>query len=263
MIRAFARRYPIRVFAELFGLPLERQEEFRDYAETWLHNRSLRQEAWANIRAVVQEQIEQRRRDPSDDMLSGIATGEIDGKLIDIDIAVRLASTVFIGGLDTLPSNIGWSFRYLAEHPADRQRITEEPSVVPNAIEEFLRMWTVTAKESRQATRDVEFRGARIRAGDRVQVLLALANHDGAAFPDPLTVDFDRPSNHHIAFAVGPHRCLGSHLARHELGVALEEWHSIIPNYRLDPATKLQYGGGGVFAVDALPILWDVEETKG
>ena len=96
-----------------------------------------------------------------------------------------------------------------------------------------------------------------MRAGDRVQVLSGLANHDSAEFDDPLTANFDRKINRHIAFAAGPHRCLGSHLARHELEVALEEWHAVLPDYHIAPDAKLVYDGGGVFAIDYLPLEWD------
>ncbi len=263
VIRDFARQYPIRVFSDLFGLPAERQEEFRDHAETFLHDIARSPEAWSSIRAIVREQLEAKRVSPQDDLLSAIANGQIDGELIDMDEAINLASTVFVGGLDTLPSNIGWSFRYLAEHPEARQRIIDEPSVVPRVVEEFLRLWTVTAKEARIATRDVEFRGVNMRAGDRIQVLTGLANHDGAEFDDPLTANFDRKVNRHIAFAVGPHRCLGSHLARHELEVALEEWHAVLPDYRIAPDAELVYDGGGVFAIDYLPLQWDGYQTPG
>ncbi len=257
VIRDFARQYPIRVFCDLFGLPPEHQEEFRNHAETFLHDWERSAEAWSSIRAIVREQLEKKRRSPADDLLSAIANGQIDGELITMDVAINLASTVFVGGLDTLPSNIGWSFRYLAQHPNARLRIIEEPSIVPRVVEEFLRLWTVTAKDARIATRDVEFRGVKMRAGDRIQVLIGLANHDSAEFDDPLTANFDREVNRHIAFAAGPHRCLGSHLARHELEVALKEWHAVIPDYHIPPEAKIVYDGGGVFAIDYLPLEWD------
>jgi cytochrome P450 len=258
IIRSFARQYPIRVFSDLFGLPSDRQEEFRDHAETFLHDWERQAEAWVSIRDIVREQLEEKRKHPRDDLLSAIACGRIDDALIDVDSAVNLASTVFLGGLDTLPSNIGWSFRYLADHPDARRRIVEDPQVVPRMVEEFLRLWTVTAKEPRKATRDIVFKGVQMYEGDRVQALIGVANHDGAEFEDPLTANFDRRINRHIAFAAGPHRCLGSHLARHELEVALEEWHKVLPNYRIVPDTKLFYDGGGIFAIDNLPLEWAV-----
>ena len=254
----FARRYPIAIFGDLFGLPTDRREEFRILAETWLHDFEAKQRSWTAIRAIVREELEARREHPRDDMLSGIAHGRIDGELIDLDVGVNLASTVFLGGLDTLPSNIGWTFRYLANHPEARQRIIADPSVIPTAVEEFLRIYTVTAKEQRRATRDIEFHGVHIRAGDRVMGLMSVANQDSAEFEDPFTPNFDRTVNRHMAFAVGAHRCLGSHLARHELQVALQEWHAAIPDYRVALGEPTVYGGGGVFAIDSMHLEWDV-----
>ncbi len=258
VVTDFARRYPIAIFGDLFGLPVERREEFRILAETWLHDHAEKQQAWTAIRAIVQSELEDRRTTPRDDMLNGIAHGKIDGQLIDIDVAVNLASTVFLGGLDTLPSNIGWTIRYLAEHPQARRRIIEEPAVIPGAVEEFFRVFPTVATTMRRSTRDVDFYGVHIRAGDHVVGLVSVANQDSAEFADPYELDFDRKANRQMAFAVGAHRCLGSHLARHELGVALEEWHAAIPDYRVTPGAKLSYTGSGPFAMRSLPLEWDV-----
>ena len=253
----FARKYPIAIFTEWFGLPQGRSEEFRQCAHAYLHSDIAEQEvAWNRIREIVREQIELKRVNPRGDLLSAIARGSLDGQPIDIDIAVNLASTVFLGGLDTLPSNIGWSLRYLAEHPELRKRIAEEAHIIPAAVEEFLRRFSV-ANPERRATRDVEVGGSQIREGDRVKILISNADRDGAEFADPMDVNLDREGNHHIAFGAGPHRCLGSHLARHELEVGLELWHKAIPNYRVAAGQKILYHGG-VPAMENLPLEWDV-----
>ncbi len=255
-IRDFSQQYPIRMFVEFFGLPVDRQEEFRAHSETFLHDWDHKPTAWSSIRAIVREQLEAKRVSPQEDLMSAIVNSEIDGKPIQLDVAVNLASTVFLGGLDTLASNIGWTLRHLAGHPELRHRIVEEPSVVPAAVEEFLRLYTVTARETRRAARDVDFHGAQMRAGDRISVMTGLANRDSSEFEDPLVANFDRKNNRHIAFAVGPHRCLGSHLARHELEVALEEWHAAIPDYRVVPGEQILYSGGN-FTIEYLPLEWD------
>ena len=163
-IEDFARKYPIAIFGELFGLAPERREEFRQLAETWLHDVSQRQRAWTEIRAIIRGELEARRVSPQDDMLTGIALGEIDGELIDMDSGINLASAVFLGGLDTLPSNIGWTLRFLANNPEHRRRIIEDPTCVPGAVEEFFRRFPSVAKSAVvRATRDVEFHGANIK----------------------------------------------------------------------------------------------------
>ena len=147
-IEDFARKYPIAIFGELFGLAPQRREEFRQLAETWLHDVSRRQWAWTEIRAIIGGELEERRVCPKDDMLTGIALGEIDGELIDVDSGINLAATVFLGGLDTLPSNIGWTLRFLANNPGHRRRITEDPTCVPGAVEEFFRRFPSVAKNN-------------------------------------------------------------------------------------------------------------------
>ncbi len=189
-------------------------------------------------------------------MLSGIAHGQIDGKIVDIDVAINLASTVFLGGLDTLPSNIGWTLRFLADNPGHRRRIVEDPDCIPVAVEEFFRRFPSVTKNQTRATRDVEFHGAQIQRGDLVTTMLFLANCDSDVFDDPLTLDFDRTVNRQIAFSAGSHRCLGSHLARHELAVGLQEWHAAIPDYRVAEREKITYTGG-VAGMHYLRLEWD------
>ena len=254
----FARKYPIAIFSALFGLEESRREEFRQLAEVFLHDEARMAEAWMAINAIIREELESRRRSPKDDMLNGIAHGKIDGELIDIESAVNLASTVFVGGLDTLPSNIGWTLRFLADNPEHRQRIVDDPSCIPTAVEEFFRRFPSVAKNEARATRDIDFHGANIRKGDRVTTVLFLANCDSSVFENPTELDFDRTVNKHISFSVGSHRCLGSHLARHELAVGLEEWHRAIPHYRVAADDAPRFAGGGVWAVSYLPLEWDV-----
>jgi cytochrome P450 len=250
----FARVYPITIFIEFFGLPAERKEEFRQQATVFLHHAERRAGAWSRIRAIVQETLVARRENPQDDLLSAIGNGHVDGEQVDLLTAVNLASTVFLGGLDTLPSNIAWSFHFLATHPEYRRQLIEHPElIVPGAVEEFLRLYSV-ANPLRRVTRNVEFSGANFVAGDRILCSIASADRDVAVFGE--TVNFKRTTNRHLTFAVGPHRCLGSHLARHELGVALKIWHELIPDYRLAPGAQLRFLGP-IFALDNLPLEWD------
>jgi cytochrome P450 len=258
MVADFARRYPIAIFGDLFGLPPERREEFRILAETFLHDTEAQAAAWNSIRDIIRDELEQRRQFPRDDMLNGVAHGKIDGKVIDPDVAINLASTVFLGGLDTLPSNIGWAFRYLADNPEARHQLVEDPSLASAAAEEFLRVFPSVPKTVRVVTEDTHFHGVDLRAGDPVVGLTTAAHQDSAHFDTPLSIRFDRKVNRHMAFSVGAHRCLGSHLARHELEVALQEWHAAIPDYHVAPNTKFTYHGSAVFAIENLPLEWDV-----
>ena len=252
-IEEFARVYPIKVIVEFFGLPIDQKEEFRKQAAIFLHDADRRANAWSTIRDIVENELVAKRKNPKDDLLSAIANGRIDGKPLDLPIAVSIASTVFLGGLDTLPSNIGWSLIFLALNPDHRRQIVANPGVIPGAVEEFLRLFSV-ANPYRRVTRDTEFRGANLRAGDRVVVSISAADREKSVFGD--RVDFERKVNPHLAFAAGVHRCLGSHLARHELGVALEIRHELIPDYRISGDARIKYQGP-VFAIENLPLEWN------
>ncbi len=135
--------------------------------------------------------------------------------------------------------------------------MTETPARIPAFVEETLRMYSIVTT-NRIVTRDVEFAGCPMKAGDRVLLSMPAADRDPLQFTDASTFDVDRESNRHIAFAAGPHRCLGSHLARLELQIAVEEWHRRIPEYRLAAAADVTFHVGGVAGVDRLPLEWSV-----
>ena len=129
--------------------------------------------------------------------------------------------------------------------------------MIPAAVEEFLRQFAFVAP-ARKVMQDTDFHGCPLKRGDMVFMPLCGATRDPEQFEDGATVRFDRPVNNHIAFGAGPHRCLGSHLARRELRVALEEWHRAIPEYRLTEGVEVTEHGGGLYGIDRLELSWDV-----
>lgn len=253
-VRQFSQEYPITVFIEFFGMGTEQRQEFRHQAQTFQNFADKRAEAWENVRRITESQLRLKREEPADDLLSAIATAKLDDEFLPMNVAVSLASAVFVGGLDTVASNLSWDLRFLAMNPDYRQQIVDNPAIIPNAVEEFLRLYSV-ANPMRRVTKDIDFRGANMRAGDRIQLSSAGANRDVSVFGDK--VDFNRQVNPHLAFATGPHRCLGSHLARHEIAIALENWHRLIPEYRVKPGAEFAYHGP-IFAMESLPLEWDV-----
>ena len=124
-----------------------------------------------------------------------------------------------LAGLDTVTSSLSCMVDWLARHPAERDRLVADPSLLPVAIEELMRVHTPVVAGSRHAMADFEIDGVEVNAGDELRVVWAAANMDPDVFPEPTRVDFARANNRHIAFASGFHRCLGSHLARLELRV--------------------------------------------
>ena len=160
----------------------------------------------------------------------------------------------FIAGLDTVTASLDCFFAYLAQQPEQRRRLVEDPSLIPAAVEELLRWETPVMAVARVAVEDTELGGCPIKAGQHVSVLIGSANTDDAEFGDGDAVRFDRDPNRHLAFGGGIHRCLGSHLARHELRVALREWHRRIPDYSIKPGHTLTYTPG-MRSIDHFPMI--------
>jgi len=263
-LRDFAWRYPTTIFMELMGLPLDGLEQFLDWEHRILHpsdgddpDQSTAIEAMLAVMGYFTELIEEKRAHPSDDLLTTALDWTIEGNPIPLDDLLSWCLLMFMAGLDTVSIQLSYAFWYLAGNPEDRARIARDPSVIPAAVEEFLRYFAFVAP-ARKVMQDAEFHGCPLKTGDMVFVPLSGATRDPARFEDASTVQIDRSPNNHIAFGAGPHRCLGSNLARRELRVALEEWHRVIPDYRLTEGVEVTEHGGGLYGIDRLELSWDV-----
>jgi cytochrome P450 len=265
-LRDFAWRFPTTIFMELMGLPLDGLEQVLEWEHQILHpsagadpeqSQSQAFDAMMAVMGYFTELIEEKRANPSDDLLSSSLTWTIDGKPIPLDDLLSWCLLMFMAGLDTVSIQLAYAFWHLAGHPDDRARIAGDPSVIPSAVEEFLRSFAFVAP-ARKVMQDTDFHGCPLKTGDMVFVPLSGATRDPARFEDAARVRIDREENNHIAFGSGPHRCLGSHLARRELRVALEEWHRVIPDYRLTEGVEVTEHGGGLYGIDRLELSWDV-----
>jgi cytochrome P450 len=260
--RDFAQRYPTTIFMELMGLPLDQLDAFLDWEDAILHtpldqdpDRAKAMEAMFAVMGFFDELIKLRRQDPREDLVSEALNWTIDGQPIPHDDLLSWCLLMFMAGLDTVTIQLNYSWWHLATHESDRARIIGEPEIIPNAVEELLRVYAFVAP-GRKVMKDGDFHGCPMKAGDMVLLPLCGATRDPAAFPDPTKVDFDRQVNNHLAFGAGPHRCLGSHLARRELRVALEEWHKRIPHYRIPDGAVIDEHGS-MFGINQLPLVWD------
>jgi cytochrome P450 len=155
-------------------------------------------------------------------------------------------------------------FRHLAEHPEHRRQLVEDPSLIPSAVEESLRLYTIIFEDGRKVKADTEFYGVELKKGDMVCGLVAGANRDPRVYDRAGEYVIDRTGNHHLGFAGGPHRCLGAHLARREMQIVVEEWMKVIPEFRLaaDDTSLVERGGGAMLALYSLPLAWDVPLTS-
>ena len=264
-LRDFAWRYPTTIFMELMGLPLDGLDQFLAWEHQILHpsvgddpERTGAFEAMMAVMGYFSELMEEKRRDPADDLLSAALEWRIDGLPIPHEDLLSWCLLMFMAGLDTVSIQLSYTFWHLATHADDRVRVASDPSVIPAAVEEFLRQFAFVAP-ARKVMVDTDFHGCPLQKGDMVFTPLCGATRDPSVAGDgAATVRFDREVNNHIAFGAGPHRCLGSHLARRELRVALEEWHRVIPSYRLTPGVDVTEHGGGLYGIDRLELSWDV-----
>jgi cytochrome P450 len=260
---AFAIPLPCTVFLRLLGLPLEDLHLFLKFKDNIIRPETKDQNEYERIQAETGQQIyayfdkvlDEREQQPRDDMLSGFLEADVDGNRLTRNDILDICYLFLLAGLDTVTASVGCMVSYLAQHPEQRDRLVDDPSKIPGAVEELLRWETPVPGVPRVVAEDVELCGERLEAGERVTVLLGSANIDQQGFPQPGSVDFERPANRHLAFGGGVHRCLGSHLARLELRVALEQLHERIPDYSIKPGEEPQYSMG-IRAVEHLPLVF-------
>ena len=256
---------PAQVFLTLFGLPLEDRDRLIAWKEALVNNFGLpggeppRERAarmGAELYGYLVGHIAMRRQGGgTGDLLGQLLADSSDERLSD-DELLGLSFLFVIAGLETVTSALSTAFAALATDTALRAQIVADPTVIPAAVEELLRYDGPVVFVPRIATEDVDVAGQAIPAGSYVMIMIGAASRDPAGHPDPDTIDFRRQELS-LAFGGGPHRCLGSHLARMEMRVALEEWHRRIPDYALAPGvTPRVTWPAGVVGFDSLPLVF-------
>ncbi|MGI5328565.1 cytochrome P450 [Actinomadura nitritigenes] len=272
-ISEFAHELPASVFLSLMGWPLEDTAMFTEMTDVALTGRpelgekesnTARQEAAQRMFGYFGEIIARRRAmaDPGDDITAQIINGplKVDGgerPPTDEELS-RMFFLLLIAGLHTVQGSLAWSIMHLSADAAQRRQLIDDPGRIPEAVEEILRIEAAVAP-GRRVTRDAELGGVRLKAGDQLLVLLAAANRDTGEFGDSSELRIGRSPNRHLSFGSGPHRCLGSHLARIELRIALEEIHRRIPDYRPAPGSTPIAHASQVRGVARLPITFTPE----
>jgi cytochrome P450 len=262
LVAELAAPLPTRIFTEMMGLPLEEADRFLAWKDVLLHGHhddpdgTKRAATGAEVSAFLTALIDDRRARRRDDIVSVLLDSEVDGERLTTEEVHDVTYLLFLAGLDTVTSAIGLQFLHLAAHPDQRDQLVKDPALIPSAVEELLRYESLVLA-GRTVTRDLEIGGAALRAGDRVLVNTVAADRDPAQFPAASEVVLDRSPNRHIAFGVGPHRCVGSHLARLELQVVHEHMHRRIPTYRLADGAEVHRYASSVAGLDTLPIVWD------
>jgi cytochrome P450 len=247
----FAELFPSSVFLGMMGLDWEELDTLVEMRDGLLRpgDETMRPEERSAIQRATAQRVDayfarildERSADDAGDILSLLIRAEADGERLTRDEALAICFVLLTAGLDTVTDSLTCFWAFLARSPQHRRRIVDDPEIIPDAVEELLRWETPVPGVARWAREDATIGGEDVKAGHHVMVNLSAANLDPAEFPDPMTVDFDRDVNRHLAFGGGVHRCLGSHLARRELRIALEEWHRRIPEYTLSPGYHVSY----------------------
>jgi len=265
----FALRYPTAMFLRFIGLDTADTDQFVAWVEDFFGGFSgdpagLEPMARAldGIRQYWITVLDQRRGEPAPrdgDLASHLMHARFSGRpLTDAEI-LDMLTVLVLAGLDTTRGQLGYLFRHLATHPDDRAALIADPRLIPSAVEESLRFYTIIFGDGRKVTRDVEFHGARLKKGDMVYGLVSGANRDPRAYERAGEFILDRKHNHHFGFAGGPHRCLGAHLARREMQIGVEEWLRLIPDFRVATDEELaERGGGSMMTLTTLPLAWEV-----
>ncbi|HEY3696474.1 cytochrome P450 [Phenylobacterium sp.] len=254
----YGRIYPVQVFMGLMGFPAEKFEDFLSWEYAILHDMGDRERmAWGLSSAIayLRSYIEEVRKTPAENLTSHVVHGTVEGRPLTEEEIIGTVFFLWLGGLDTVAATTSLMFRRLALDPALQQKLRENLDLVPDAIEEFLRMQPIV-NSSRVAKKDHEIRGVQVKAGDRLTCFNLTGNFDPDEFDDPRTFRLDRATNRHLTLAAGPHRCLGSHLARRELRIALHEILVRLPTFRLKPGSERQVIPG-LIAAPRLPVVWD------
>jgi hypothetical protein len=254
----YAQQIPVRVIAHILGVSTDMSDTFtlwvRDILE-FADDAERRQRGAEGLLNYFLGELESRRSNPGEDLLSELLQTEVEGKPLDDGIVLGMAALVLIAGVDTTWSAIGSSLWHLATHPEDQKRMVAEPELMPLAIEELLRAYAPVTM-ARMVTKDVEYGGCPMKEGDKVLMNFPAANRDPSVFEEADVVQLDRAHNRHVAFGSGIHRCAGSNLARMELQVALEEWLQRIPIFSLQEGKDIAWAGGQVRGPRVLPVAF-------
>ncbi|OBK49256.1 cytochrome P450 [Mycobacterium sp. 1081908.1] len=254
----FARLYPYQVFLDLYGLPVEDRDRIIDWKDSVIGERPyMTQEDHEKARlllAYLTDAIQKRRENPGSDMLSRVMTGE--GNFSDLEL-LGMSHLLILAGLDTVTASIGFSLYELARRPQLRVALRDNPRQIRVFIEEIVRLEPSAPVAPRVTTEIVNVGGMMLPAGTPVRLCMAAVNRDGT---DAMSTDelfLDGKVHRHWGFGGGPHRCLGSHLARIELTIVVAEWLKQIPDFDVpeDYQPEIKFPSK-TFALKTLPLSW-------
>jgi cytochrome P450 len=260
LVSGFAVPLSVGTLALFTGLPDEdrsrwvgwvrRMYDANDYDAS---DRADTEEATAEYYAYIDALIASRRPDLGGDFISMLLASEVESERLSPRDVARFMRVLLIAGHETTASAMSFTLHWLAEHPEERRRLSDDSALIPTAVEEFLRLSSPIVLSARNAVHDVELHGVRISEGDIVALGWAAANLDAAAFAEPTRCLLDRAPNRHGTFGFGPHLCVGAHVARLELTVMLEQLGERVNELRVVGEVRPNRNGS-VRSLASLPV---------
>ncbi|WP_445159776.1 cytochrome P450 [Mycobacterium sp. Dal123C01] len=270
LVLDYASPVPAILTMKMMGLPLD---NWQLYAKLFHSVMAVSQDspeyadAIAKVPAMMEEVLQHtatRRADEQQDLTSFLIQFEFDGKRLDDAQLLNILWNLIAGGVDTTTSQTALTLRHLGTHPDLRQQLIDHPELYRTATDEFLRYFTVNTSLSRTVTKDVELKGQQLRKNDQVIISWLAANHDDKEFERPDEIILDRTPNRHLAFGLGPHRCIGSHLARFMSEVMVRAVLDRIPDYEVDVQNVRQYvGNPSMTGLGELPVTFTPGAKRG
>ncbi|BFM07042.1 cytochrome P450 [Halioxenophilus aromaticivorans] len=250
--------FPTSIVMMILGLPIEDGPYLKTYADHIMRPDGTVSitEAYGKLKEYLKPYMDARKENPTDDMISGLVNGTIEGESLSENDAYELCLEVVIAGLDTVVNFLSFIMYYLANHPEERKRLVGDPSLIPAAADEFVRRFGLVVV-GRHVEHDTVFNGVEMKSGEMVINATFLPALDERVNPGPMDIDFDRSSVAHITFGAGPHRCAGAPLARVEVIAALNAWLSRIPDFTVTSGTKPTFKAGTVGSMEDLHLSWD------
>lgn len=256
-VSQFAIPYPSYVFLDLLDMPRAMLDQFIEWEDGIMRAPDMmdRVQAARAVYAYLKAHREKQLENPSNPLLDSMVHGEVDGRQMSYLESMGMFYVLYVGGLDTVYSTLGWILRHLATHPELQDQLRADPELIGPAVEEFARAFSVVVTH-RNLARDHVFHGVEMKAGDEIHLPLMLADRDPGTFDDPHTIDITRKARH-IAFGTGTHNCLGVHLAKRELRIVIELFLERFRNIRIKDGESYRYHTGRTFGVEYLPLIWD------
>lgn len=255
------RRFPVQVICHMIGVPVERLDDFQRWGTAMIlgaYDEGAAEAAAREMTDLLRPVVDDRRRAPRNDLISGLVTAEIDGRVLDDEGLYSFLRLLLPAGADTTWRAFGSTMVALLTHPDVLANVTADRDLVRPVIEETLRWESPAPRLVRQATTDVEIGGCPITAGTPLEVWPGSANRDERRFERPDEWLPARKGKRHMAFGTGQHVCIGIHLARMELRVGLNAVLDGLPGLRLDPAfPPPAITGHALRGPEAIHVLFD------